>query len=250
MKSKLFLTILIGGIALVAGSALLVYAQIKMVSAVNLERVEERLYAENTQILGWAMQQLQDTTRLEDSAIPASWAEILVVDNASLRIKTSTAAESSGKFLHDHPQLLDQAAPILEAIRASRAQDIATPDYMVAVRPFKDGSTLLGFKPRAWERGLITDQRKLRESLAGRIRLVLMVYLAGGITVVILVALLVALIASRGTQRMARAFEALSLGDFEATPPAGRGRDMQACMETYQRLRTSLQMALERLGSR
>ncbi|MRR14346.1 hypothetical protein EG833_02735, partial [archaeon] len=157
MKIKTFLLSFFSFMVLLVVSAVLIFFQMKAIKGIHLEVLEDKLYTENTGILAWAMNNA-NLDRLEQTNLPTSWGEILIVDNTSLVIKTSTVKEHSGMNLSMVPQILDQASPVLDAVKKSTGTTVKTKDYMIAVSPLPENSTIIGFKPRSWERGLISDQ--------------------------------------------------------------------------------------------
>ncbi|HON38758.1 MAG: hypothetical protein ACOX3E_12005 [Desulfomonilia bacterium] len=231
------------------GSALFVHTQMKVVGDLELSVLEERLYKENTDILSWAMASM-DTEKLTEAPLPSSWGEILIVNNTSLVIENSTNQDHAGKKIHTIPQLLDEAAPILAAIKKSSRETVQTEEYVVATAPLSQNRTLLGFKPRSWEKGLVSQQDAQIKRSVDSLKTVLMIYLGGGLALAVIFSLIIAFISSRPLNRVAKAFEQLSLGDFDAELSPKGGKIMASLSDSFFRLKTSLTIALAKLGSR
>ncbi len=231
------------------GSAFFVHTQTKAVGDLGLSVLEDRLYKENSDILSWAMMSM-DTEKLTEASLPASWGEVLIVNNANLVIVNSTNQDHAGKKIHALPQLLDEAAPILAAIKKSSHETVQTEEYMVAIAPLSRNRTLLGFKPRSWEQGLISQQDAQIGRSVKSLKTVLMLYLGGGLVLAIIFPLIIVFMTSRHLNRTAKAFEQLSLGDFDAELSPAGGKSMASLADSFFRLKTSLKIALEKLGSR
>ena len=231
------------------GSALFVHTQISAINGLELSVLEDRLYQENSDILSWAMMSM-DTERLTEAPLPASWGEILIVNNASLVIENSTNQDHAGKKIHTIPQLLDEAGPILNAITKSSRETVKTEEYMVVSAPLSRNRTLLGFKPRSWEQGLVSQQNTQTRRSVESLRTVLMVYLGGGLILAVIFPLIMVFMSSRSLNRATKAFELLSLGDFDAELSPAGGKTMASLADSFFRLKTSLTIALEKLGSR
>lgn len=231
------------------GSALFVHTQMGVVGGLELCVLEDRLYKENSDILSWAMMSM-DTEKLTEAPLPASWGEVLIVDNASLVIINSTNQDHAAQKIHAIPQLLDESAPILAAIRKSSRETVQTEEYMVAIAPLSRDRTLLGFKPRSWEQGLISQQGAQIARSVESLKTVLMAYLGGGLALAVIFSLLIAFMNSRPLNRATKAFEQLSLGDFDAELSPAGGKTMASLAYSFFRLKTSLKIALEKLGSR
>ena len=86
MRFKIFTFIFIGFLIILFGSSLLVYTQLQKIQGINLGFLEDKLYAENTEILSWSLKNI-DIDSLQDNPLPKSWAEImLVADTGSLSV--------------------------------------------------------------------------------------------------------------------------------------------------------------------
>ncbi len=231
------------------GSAFFVHTQMEVVGDLELSVLEDRLYKENSDILSWAMMSM-DIEKLTEAPLPASWGEVLIVNNANLVIMNSTNQDHAGKKIHAVPQLLDEAAPVLAAIKKSTRDTVKTGEYMVAVAPLSRNRTLLGFKPRSWEQGLISQQDAQIGRSVKSLKVALMAYLVGGLVLAVVFPLIIVFMTSRPLNRATKAFEQLSLGDFDAELSPAGGKSMASLADSFFRLKTSLKIALEKLGSR
>lgn len=243
MKTKTFLIAFLGSLVIVLGAAALVYSQLMSIRALGSEELTDKLYKENTTILALTMQTVNPGA-LEGLRLPGSWAEIMVVDNAGLLIATSTTAAHKGQYLYKLPALLDQAKGIITAMQNKQAVTIKTKDYMVAVRPLEGNTSLIGLKPKAWERDIISDQNRSTQQSIQKIRITMLIFLSAGLVVSFIIALLISLATGKKMDALLKAMEELSLGDLEAVPPAGKG----SFTASFLRIKASLAMALERLG--
>jgi len=231
------------------GSALLVYMQMGAVKNLQFSMLEDKLYAETTQILSWSMKSM-DEGKITETPLPVSWGEIMIVDNTSLVIKSSTNLEHTGMLLHSIPQLLDEASTLIDAIKKPGEKTFQTDKYMIAVSPISRNRTLIGFKPRSWEQELISQQTDHVRRSAESFRTIVIAYLAVGTVLAFAFPLLIAMVTSAPLKRAANAFERLSLGDFDAELPPSGGKSMAILSESFFRLKTSLKIALDKLGSR
>lgn len=249
MRIKLFLISLLSFMMFLLVSGFLIYSQMRMIKGLDLEVLENKLYAENTGILSWSLKNM-NPEGLTRSSLPSSWGEVMVVDNTSLVITSSTNNAHVGKLLSAVPEILDQASPVIEAMKRSTPGNIKTRDYMIAHSPLAQNSTLIGFKPKAWERGLISEQNNQIRKNTENITIILLIYLAGGLVFAVIISVVITFIVARPIHRVAKAFEQLSLGDLEADLPKTGGKTMVRLSDSFFRIKTSLKYALERLGSR
>jgi methyl-accepting chemotaxis protein len=247
MKIKIFTLIFVTFITVLAGSALLVYTQLHTIQGVNLKVLEDKLYSENTEILSWSLKAI-DIDSLGKNPLPSSWGEIMVVDNKSLVISSSTNAKHAGLIMHKLPELLDQASEIIDAMKNKKSVNVKTDSYMVAVMPLKGNRSLLGFKPRSWEKSLVSEQNSYLSRTIGSTTTILLIYSTVGLGIALCVAFVVSIIVTKPTLKVVSAFEQLSLGNFEAELPRSGGKVFLRLEESFFRLQTSLKMALERLG--
>jgi len=245
----MFLISLLSFMVFLLVSGFLIHSQMQTVKGLQLEVLEDKLYTENTGILAWALKNISPET-VGRSPLPSSWGEIMVVDNTDLVIRASTNRDHVGRVLSAVPELLDQASPVIEAMKKAAPGNIRTRDYMIALSPLAENSSLIGFKPRSWERGLISDQNVQIRRSTGNATTILMLYLAGGLVFAVIFSLVITFTVSKPIHKVAEAFEKLSLGDLEAELPASGGKTMARLSESLFRIKTSLKYALERLGSR
>ena len=249
MKIKLFSIIFITFFLILTCSALLVYTQFRNVQDINLNGLQDRLFTENTKILSWTMTSL-DLAALGDNPVPDSWAEIMVVDNESLLISATTNREHEGLAMYKLPELLDQAKGIMDAIKTKSATTVRSDTYIVSVMPLDNNRSLLGFKPVSWEQNLLAEQNAQIKTGFESTTTILIAFYATGLVLSFLIALFIANTAVRPLQRVISSFEELSMGNFDAEIPKIKGKSFESLIESFFRLRTSLMMALERLGGK
>ncbi len=249
MRTKTFLVTFLSFMVLLFCSALLIYLQMQTIKNLRLGVLENKLYIENTGILAWSMKNV-DLEKLGRMPLPSSWGEILIVDNTSLTIKSSTDQRHAGMSLYKIPQLLDQASPVIDAMKKGRDETVKTKNYMIALSPLPENSTIIGFKPKEWERGLISEQNDQIQRNTRSITTILIFYVAGGLACAVVLSLIIVFILTMPVTRAAKAFEQLSLGNFDKELPRSGGKVMVSLSDSFFRLKTSLILALEKLGSR
>jgi methyl-accepting chemotaxis protein len=249
MRIKVFLITLAGTLSILVISALLIFTQMKAVDNMNLSTLTESLYHEDTKILSWILGTVP-LDRLENLKLPESWAEISVVNNSDLTIVSSTNPGRKGSPLHSHPELLDQGNKIIESMKGGKPSMIETKAYMVVVQPVQGNQSVISLKPKKWEKGIVEKQAAQLEKDSTQIMLTLLIFLGAGFIVSLIVSLLVAGMVGKPLRKLKTAFEALSLGDFTHELEEGKGSEMKSISESYLRLKTSLALALERLGRR
>jgi methyl-accepting chemotaxis protein len=120
----------------------------------------------------------------------------------------------------------------------------------VVIAPLSRNRTLLGFKPRSWEQALISEQDAQIGHSVESLRTVLMAYLGGGLILAVIFPLIIVFMTSRPLNRATKAFEQLSLGDFDSELSPAGGKSMASLADSFFRLKTSLKIALGKLGSR
>lgn len=231
------------------GSSLLVYTQLRTVQDINLNMLEDKLYSENIEILSWSLKTI-DVNSLQKNKLPASWAEIMAVDNNSLVINASTNKEHTGLVLYKLPELLDQASGIIDAIKSKKPMNVNAETYMIAIMPIEDNRSLVGFKPKSWEKALLAEQNSQLNRNTTSTTTILLIYCAAGLILALIAAFVIAHIAAKPTQKVVSAFEQLSIGNFDVELPESGGKVFVSLAESFSRLRTSLMMALERLGGK
>lgn len=250
MKTKVFLITFFSFMVLLLCSAFLIYTQIQTIKGLRLNMLEDKLYSENTGILAWSMKNIDLQKLDQTSSLPASWGEILIVDNSTLIIKSSTNQGHVGIGLSTIPQLLDQASPLIEAMKKGSSTTVKTKEYLIAVSPLLENSSLIGFKPKEWERGLISEQNNQIQMSTQSITHTLIYYVAGSFAFAVILSFLIMFLVSAPITKAAKAFEQLSLGNFDEDLPRSGGKNMVTLADSFFRLKTSLKLTLEKLGSR
>jgi HAMP domain-containing protein len=76
------------------------------------------------------------------------------------------------------------------------------------------------------------------------------IFLIIGSCITLLIAYIITRTVAAPTSYALDALEALSLGDFKHEIEAAKSREMESFTESYLRLKTSLEMALERISRR
>lgn len=247
MRTRAFLLIFAGLVFILTCSAGVIFLQMQVMKDVRPEKLEDKLYAENASILAWVMKNT-DPERIDPAGMPPSWGEIMIVDNASLAVTSSTSRAHVGSKISAIPELLDQAAPVLASLGRSAPGTVSTKDYTIVLAPRGPGSTLVGLKPRAWEKGLLSEQSSQLDRGASSALRVLVGFLVAGVVLSLVLSLAIALVVSSPVSRAAKAFENLSLGDLEADLPRSGGKTFVSLADSFFRLKTSLSYALEKLG--
>ena len=248
MRLKIFTITFIVFLMILSGSSFLVYTQLLTVQGINLGFLEDKLYKESTEILSWSLKNI-DKASLGDNPLPKSWAEIMLVDN-NLNIISSTNKAHSGNSMYKVPELLDQAPGIIDAIKTKKSVQIASETYMIAIMPSGKNTSLVGFKPKSWEKTILAEQNSQLSTNIQSITTVLLIFGAIGLALAFITALVISNIVTKPTRKMVSAFEQLSIGNFDAEIPKYGGKISVSLAESFFRLRTSLMMALERLGGK
>jgi hypothetical protein len=247
MRIKTFLFIFVSFAFIICGSAAVIFLQMQSMKGIRLDTLEDDLYKENSSILSWALKNT-DPGKIDPKGLPSSWGEIMVVDNESLIVKTSTAKAHQGMKLSAVPELLDQAAPVLSAIGKNVTTTVKTRAYMIVLTPYAQGGTIIGLKPRAWEKGIISEQSEKLMQGTSSATFMLVGYVAAGFGLALVLSLILVFVVTSPVTRAAKAFEELSLGNFDAELPRKGGKVLVSLSDSLFRLRTSLKYALERLG--
>jgi HAMP domain-containing protein len=243
MKIKVFLIVCIGAVVMLTVSSILVYSQLHAVKGVNMAPLADSLYKQDSKVLTWIL----STIPLEKIE---SWAEISVVNNGDLKLTTSTNPAHKGIALYSHPQLLDQGSGIVNAIKSKNPSILSLKDYMVVIEPLNAEQSLIALKPKSWENGLVSEyESRLKETTSGFYTM-LGIFLIIGVCITVFIAFIITRIVVAPTDNALDAFEALSLGDFDHGIKDVKGKEMEAFTESYLRLKTSLEMALERISRR
>jgi hypothetical protein len=250
MKTRVFLLVFAGMCTILVLSAIVLLVQGLAVRSVDLGPLAESLSKEDSRVLSWIIANVPPE-RIDGMNIPESWAEIFLVDPVELTLVSSTNPRHRGLPLYSHPLLLDHAKVVLNAIRTGRTSIQDTPAYRVIAAPVKDGRFIVALKPKAWERGLVSEQsRRIADATAHTFYLAALFFCLG-IILSLAAAYVVALKVTGQTRRAMDALEALSLGDLEAEAEGlSGGGDMKTFTESFIRLKTSLQMATDMLSRR
>ena len=249
MKIKVFLIVCLGAFIMLLISSILVYTQMRAMKNISLNALTESLYNEDSKILSWTLSSVP-TDRITAMKLPDTWAEISVVNNNDLIVSSSTNPNHKGLPLHRYPELLDQASLLMEAMKVGKPTTVRTSEYMVVVQPINADQTIIALKPKAGERGLVSDQdAKIRNDVSASAR-TLLIFLGIGLLMTFLISYIIAVIVVNPTSKLMDAFEALSLGDFDYEIKGAGGKDMEAFTESFLRLKASLIMALERISRR
>ncbi len=245
MKIRIFLISLIGSLLMLAGSTYVIIDQIGKAKSIDINPLQETLYAENSSIMASLLDAI-DIERLETVSLPESWAEIMLLDSASLEILNSTAPESRGNKIHSHKLLLDQADQLMAALSAETPQKISSNQYLIAIKPLGAGQVLLAFKDKSWEHNIIAKQDDLISSAIRHMNMSLKIFIGAGLLGSLLIALIISFSVSRHYMRSMNAFNDLSLGKLDTPAPKLPQKEQM----TFIRIKTTLNLALERLGNR
>jgi len=249
MKIKIFAIVCVGALLMMGISSILVYTQVRAVQKVNLDPLAEHLNTENSKVLGWIIATVP-IEKVDSLKLPESWAEIFVVNEGDLQLVSSTNPAHRGVALYRHPQLLDQGAAIMNAIKARKATTVSSKEFKVIIQPLATGQSIVALKPKAWEGTLVSRQNnEIKESSFG-VMTILGIFLAAGSLLAVITAFVITRAIAAPTTRALEALEALSLGDFDHELDTAKGREMTSFTESYLRLKASLEMALERISRR
>jgi HAMP domain-containing protein len=121
---------------------------------------------------------------------------------------------------------------------------------MVVIQPLSPEQSIVALKPKAWENGLFSKHNKQIEDASSNILTIIGIFLIIGTCIAILIAYIITRTVAAPTSYALDALEALSLGDFKHEIKATKSREMTAFTESYLRLKTSLEIALERISRR
>ena len=121
---------------------------------------------------------------------------------------------------------------------------------MVVIQPLNAEQSIIALKPKAWENGLVSEyESRLKETTSGFYAM-LGIFLIIGVCITVFIAFIITRIVVAPTDNALDAFEALSLGDLDHGIKDVKGKEMESFTESYLRLKTSLEMALERISRR
>ena len=246
MKIKIFIITLAGFILMLIGSLTAVVLELSSIKNINMDGITEKLYEENNQIMSSIIQAIPPSS-YDTIKLPSSWAEIMTVNSDNLVIIDSTNKSNKGKYIYSIPGLLDQAKGILAQIKTSKSAVIQSKDYIVAVIPYQANTFILGLKPKTWEKNLINSQFDEMNKTSSAIYKNLIILAVAGILISIVLAFLISLTVSGFLAEITRSIKALSLGDMDIEVPASKGKDLTVFKESFIRIKTSLNMALDRL---
>jgi len=249
MRIKVFLISFIGLFIMMLASSAFIYTQVHALRGVNLNSLTDNLYKENTGIMAWSIQSL-DRSKLGKIDLPQSWAEIMIVGNKDLIILSSTNEKHNGQYIYKLPELLDQATGIIDAIKAKKSTDVSTDDYMVYLMPEDKDRSILGLKLKSWETGLISDKESQIRTDLDRGMTKLAIFLGAGTIFSVVLAVLISMVLTKSVRSVMDSFEQLSLGNFNAEIGTGKAKEIKIFYESFMRLKTSLLIALKKLGSK
>jgi len=249
MRMRILTATLFGCVSILIYSFIMMSMDVQKINNIHMDTLSNQLYRENTNIMLQTMKAI-DTSKLNRISLPESWGEIMLVDNHSLKIMSSTDPSHVGLHMYKITELLDQAGPILKAISHRKAGITKTKDYMVAIVPSGDAVSLVGLKPRTWERALLTTQDDSLKKVQGDARHIALITLIAGGIFSIIVSLITALLVARPITRLIYRLVSLSKGDFESPYPKPSTSEERLFAKSMERIRASLSIALNRLGVR
>lgn len=249
MKKKVFIVTLAGFIIIIALSMAAVVMELSSADDINLNGLTGNLYKENNLIMNTIIQTIPPSS-YETLKLPPSWAEIMTVDAGSLVILNSTDKNSIGKYVYSKQGVLDQAKGILSRMKSGKPAVIQSKDYTVAIVPYQADTFIIGLKPKAWEKDLVNSQyADMQKASSSAFRKLLILAFIGILTAVI-VSFYISSALTRYLAQLSASMKALSLGDMNAEPPVSRDKDLSVFSESFIRIRTSLDMALNRLKAK
>jgi methyl-accepting chemotaxis protein len=249
MKIKVFAIVCIGAFLMLGISSALIYTQVKAVQGVTLDPLADSLHKENSKVLVWILSSIP-VENIDTLKLPESWAEIFVVNNSDLQMVSSTSSSHKGIPLYRHPQLLDQGAAVVNAIKARAPSTVSTKDFMIVIQPTGTDQSILALKPKAWENSLVSKQNNQIKSASSSTFTMLGIFLIVGGLIGVATAFVITIAIASPTKRALNTLEALSLGDFDQEIIEPNSKEMKSFNESYLRLKTSLEMALERISRR
>jgi HAMP domain-containing protein len=249
MKIKVFLIVCIGAVVMLGISSLLIFTQMRSVQKVNLDPLADSLFKEDSKILTWVISSIPPE-KINTLKLPESWAEIFVVNNSDLQLVSSTNTAHKGIALYKHRDLLDQADKIVNAIKTRKPTTVSSKEFMVVIQPLTAEQSIVALKPKAWEKGLFSEHNKQFEDASSNILAIMGIFLIIGSCIAILIAYIITRTVAAPTSYALDALEALSLGDFDHEMETTKSREMESFTESYLRLKTSLEIALDRISRR
>lgn len=249
MKIKVFFIVCIGAMVMLGISSILIFTQLRSVQNVNLDPLTDSLFKEDSKILTWVLSSIPPE-RINSLKLPESWAEIFVVNNSDLQLVSSTNTAHKGIALYQHRALLDQADKIVNAIKTRKPTTVSSKEFMIVIQPLSAEQSIVALKPKAWENGLFSEHNKQIEDASLSILTMLGIFLIIGSCISILIAYIITRTVAAPTSYAFDALEALSLGDFKQEIKATKSSEMESFTESYLRLKTSLEIALDRISRR
>jgi hypothetical protein len=249
MKSKVFLIVCIGSTLMMLASSVLLFSQLRSVKSINLDPLVDKLSNEDASVLSWILSSIP-IEKLNTLKLPESWAEIFVVNNSDLQVISSTNQAHLNVALYQHPLLLDQGSTIVNAIKTRIPTKLSTKEYMVVIKPVTVEQTIISLKPKSWEKSLVKEEdQKLKTATSG-IVMILGIFVAIGACITFVMAFFISKTVVTPTSNALEAFEALSLGELDYDIKEASGKEMGMFIDSYYRLKTTLEMALERISRR
>jgi HAMP domain-containing protein len=121
---------------------------------------------------------------------------------------------------------------------------------MVVIQPLSPEQSIVALKPKVWENGLFSKHNKQIDNTSSSILTIMGIFLIIGSCITLLIAYIITRTVAAPTSYALDALEALSLGDFKHEIEAAKSREMESFTESYLRLKTSLEIALERISRR
>jgi hypothetical protein len=249
MKIKVFFIVCIGAVLMLGLSSVLIFTQLHSVQKVNLDPLSDSVLKEDSKILTWILSAIPPE-KIDTLKLPESWAEIFVVNNNDLQLVSSTNKAHKGVALYKHPALLDHADKIVNAIKTRKPSSVSIKEYMIVIQPLTAEQSIVALKPNAWENALFSNHNKQMEEASSGILTVMGIFLIIGSCITILTAYVITRTVAAPTTFALEALEALSLGDFNHEIKTTKSREMESFTESYLRLKTSLELAIERISRR
>jgi HAMP domain-containing protein len=249
MKIKVFLIVCIGAVVMLGISSMLIFTQVRSVQKVNLDPLADSLFKEDSKILTWILSSIPPE-KINTMKLPESWAELFVVNNSDLQLVSSTNTAHKGIALYQHPLLLDQATVIVNAIKTKKPTTVSAKEFMVVIQPLSSEQSIVALKPKAWENTLFSEHNKQIENVSSGILTILGIFLIIGSCITLVIAYIITRTVAAPTSHALDALEALSLGEFNHEIKNPKSREMESFTESYLRLKTSLEMALDRISRR
>jgi HAMP domain-containing protein len=249
MKIKVFLIVCIGAVVMLGITSILIFTQLRSVQKVNLDPLNDSLFKEDSKILTWIIASIPPE-KINALKLPESWAEIFVVNNSDLQLVSSTNAAHKGIPLYQHKALLDQADKIVNAIKTKKPTTVSSKEFMVVIQPLTAEQSIVALKPKAWENGLFAEHNKQIEDASSSILTIMGIFLIIGSCITIVMAYIITRTVAAPTSYALEALEALSLGDFKHEIKTTKSTEMESFTESYLRLKTSLEIALDRISRR